>query len=70
VQKYEWRRLTPNQIVDAVVKVIGKGRARRADVEAIVKKMSKLCKLSKRTRSSESKNQKQLAKKYSAALRY
>jgi hypothetical protein len=34
-----------------------------------VEKMSKLCELSKRTRSSESKNQKQFAKKYSAALR-
>ena len=63
------RRLTRNQIVDAAVKIIGEGRARRADVEAIVEKMSKLCELWKRTRSSESKNQKQFAKQYSAALR-
>ena len=63
------RRLTLNQIVDAAVKIIGEGRARRADVQAIVEKMSKMCELSKRTRSRESKNQKQFAKQYSAALR-
>jgi hypothetical protein len=63
------RRLTPNQIVGAAVKIIGEGRARRADVQAIVEKMSKLCERSKRTRSRESKNQKQFAKQYSAALR-
>ncbi len=63
------RHLTRNQIVDAAVKIIGEGRARRADVEAIVDHMSKLCERSKRTRSRESKNQKQFAKQYSAALR-
>jgi hypothetical protein len=55
--------------VDAAVKIIGEGRARRADVQAIVEKMSKMCELSKRTRSRESKNQKQSAKQYTAALR-
>jgi hypothetical protein len=55
--------------VDAAVKIIGKGRARRADVEAIVEKMSKMCDLANRARSSKSKNQKQFAKQYSAALR-
>jgi len=63
------RRLTPEQIVDAAVKIIGKGIARRADVQAIVEKMSKMCELSKRTRSSVSKNQKQFARRYSLALR-
>jgi hypothetical protein len=63
------RRLTLNQIVDAAAKIIGEGRARRADVQAIVEKMRKMCELSKRTRSRESKNQKQFAKQYTAALR-
>jgi hypothetical protein len=63
------RRLTREQIVKAVVKIIGEGRARLGDVEAKVDQMSKLCEMSKRTRSSESKIQKQFAKQYSAALR-
>ena len=63
------RRLTPNQIVDAAVKIIGEGRARRADIQAIVEKVSKMCERSKRTRLRNSKNQKQFAKQYRAALR-
>jgi hypothetical protein len=63
------RDLTPEQIVDAASKIIGEGRVRRSDVEAILDHMSKLCERSKRTRSRESKNQKQFAKQYSAALR-
>jgi hypothetical protein len=63
------RRLTRDQIVDAAVKIIGKGRSRRDDVEVIVDHMIKLCERSKRTRSRESKNQKQFARQYSAALR-
>ncbi len=63
------KHLTQIQIVDAAVKIIGEDRARRADVEAVVEKMSKLSELSKRKRSSESKNQKRFAKQYSAALR-
>jgi hypothetical protein len=63
------KRLTPTQIVDAAVKIIGEGIARRADVQAIVEKMSKMCELSKRTRLSQSKNQKQFAKRYRLALR-
>jgi hypothetical protein len=63
------QRLSRDQIVDAAVKIIGEGIARRADVQAIVEKMSKMCELSKRTRSSESKNQKQFAKQYRLALR-
>ncbi len=63
------QRLTQIQIVDAAVKIIGKGRARRADVEAIVDQMSKMCELARRTRTSESKNQKQFAEQYGAALR-
>jgi hypothetical protein len=63
------RRLTRDQIVDAAVKIIGEGIAQRADVQAIVEKMSEMCELSKRTRSSESKNQKQFAKQYRLALR-
>jgi hypothetical protein len=62
-------RLTRNQIVDAAVKIIGQSSARRADVGAIVEKMSKMCERSKRTRSSESKNQKRFAKQYGLALR-
>jgi hypothetical protein len=63
------RDLTPEQIVDAASKIIGEGRVRRSDVEAILDHMSKLYERSKRTRSRESKNQKQFAKQYSAALR-
>ena len=63
------RRLTRDQIVDAAVKIIGEGIARRADVQATVEKMSKMCERSKRTRSRESKRQKQFAKRYSLALR-
>ena len=63
------RRLTRRQIVDAAAKIIGGGRVRRADVEATVDKMSKMCERSKRTRSRESKKQKQFAKQYGAALR-
>jgi hypothetical protein len=63
------QRLTRDQIVDTAVKIIGEGIARRADVQAIVEKMSRMCELSKRTRSSESKNQKQFAKQYRLALR-
>ena len=63
------RDLTPKQIVDRAVKIIGEGRARRADIEAKVDQMSKLCEMSNRTRSSESKKQKQFAKQYGAALR-
>ncbi len=63
------RRLTPEQIVNAAVKIIGEGRARRADVRAIVDHMTMLSELSKRKRSSESKNQTRFAKQCSAALR-
>lgn len=63
------QRLSRDQIVDAAVKIIGEGIARRADVQAIVEKMRKMCEQSKRTRSSESKNQKQFAKQYRLALR-
>ncbi len=63
------KRLTRTQIVDAAVKIIGEGIARRADVQAIVEKMSKMCELSKRSRSRESKSQKQFAKQYGLALR-
>ena len=63
------RRLTRSQIVDAAVKIVGEDRARRADVEATVDYMSKLCERSNRTRSRESKAQKQFAKQYGAALR-
>ena len=63
------RRLTRDQIVDAAVKIIGEHIARRADVEATVEKMTKMCDRSKRTRSRESKKQKQFAKRYSLALR-
>jgi hypothetical protein len=63
------RRLSQNQIVDAAAKIIGAGGVRRADVEAIVNRMSKLCEMSKRRRSSESKKQKHFAKQYGAALR-
>ena len=63
------KRLTRIQIVDAAVKIIGEGIVRRADVEAIVENMSKMCELSKRARSSKSKNQKQFAKQYGLALR-
>jgi hypothetical protein len=62
------RQPTPNQIVDAAVKIIG-GRARRADIEVIVDRMIRQCERSKRTRSRESKSQKQFAKQYGAALR-
>ena len=55
--------------MDAAVKIIGEGIARRADVEATVEKMTKMCDRSKRTRSRESKKQKQFAKRYSLALR-
>jgi hypothetical protein len=44
-------RLTPKQIVDAAVKVIGEGRAMRTEVETIVEQMTKQCERSKRTRS-------------------
>ena len=63
------KRPTPTQIVGAAVKIIGEGIVRRADVQAIVEKMSEMCELSKRTRSRESKSQKQFAKQYSLALR-
>jgi hypothetical protein len=63
------RRLTRNRIVDAAVKIIGEERARRADIQEIVDRMSNMCDLSKRARSSKSKNQKRFAKQYSAALR-
>jgi hypothetical protein len=63
------RHLTAEQIVNAAVKIIGEGTARRADVQAIVEKMGKMCEMSKRTRSSVSKKQKQFATRYSLALR-
>jgi hypothetical protein len=63
------RRLTRTQIVDAAVKIIGEGIARRADVQTIVEKMTTMCDRSKRTRSRESKIQKQFATRYSLALR-
>jgi hypothetical protein len=63
------RRLTQNQITDAAVKIIGNGIARRADVQAIVEKMSKMFERGKRARSRESKSQKQFAKQYGLALR-
>ena len=56
------RRLTRNQIVDAAVKIIGEGIARRADVQAIVEKMSKMCELSKRSRSRKVKEPKAVCK--------
>jgi len=55
--------------VDAAVKIIGNGRARRADIELVVDHMNKLCQRAKRTQSRESKSQKQFAKQYGAALR-
>ena len=55
--------------MDAAVKIIGKGIARRADIETTVEKMTKMCERWKRTRSRESKKQKQFAKQYSLALR-
>jgi hypothetical protein len=63
------RRLARNQIVDGAAKIIGEGRVRRVDVEAIVDQMGKMCERSKRNRLRESKNQKQFAKQYGAALR-
>jgi hypothetical protein len=63
------RRLTRNQIVDAAVKIIGEGRARRDDLQVIVDRMIKACERSESTRSRESKKQKQFARQYSAALR-
>ena len=63
------RRLTRDQIVDGAVKIIGERIARQADVEATVEKMTKMCDRSKRTRSRESKRQKEFAKRYSLALR-
>ena len=63
------RRLTRDQILDTAVKIIGKGIARRDDVEVIVEKLVKMCDRSKRTRSRESKKQKYFAKQYSLALR-
>ena len=55
--------------MDTAVKIIGEGIARRADVETTVEEMTKMCDRSKRTRSRESKKQKQFAKRYSLALR-
>jgi len=63
------KRSTQTQIVGAAVKIIGEGIARRADVQAIVEKMSKMCERAKHTRLRESKNRKQLAKQYGLALR-
>jgi hypothetical protein len=63
------RRLTRNQIVDAAVKIIGEGRARRDDLQVIVDRMIKACERLESTRSRESKKQKQFARQYSAALR-
>jgi hypothetical protein len=63
------RRLTLGEIVNAATNIIGEDRVRRADVEATVDRTRKLCEMSNRTRSSESKQQKHFAKQYSAALR-
>lgn len=63
------RPLTRNQIVDAAVKIIGDDRARRDDVQDIVDRMMRACARSERTRSRQSKKQKQFAKQYGAALR-
>ena len=63
------KRPTQTQIVGAAVKIIGKGIARRDDIQAIVEKMSKMCERAKHTRLRESKNQKQFAKQYGLALR-
>jgi hypothetical protein len=63
------RPLTRSQIVDAAVKIIGDDRARRDDLQAIVDRMMTACARSERTRSRQSKKQKQFAKQYSAALR-
>jgi len=63
------RALTRSQIVDAAVKIIGDDRARRDDLQAILDRMMRACARSERTRSRQSKKQKQFAKQYSAALR-
>ncbi len=55
--------------MDSAVKIIGEGIARRADVQATVEKMSKMCERWKHARSSKSKNQKHFAKQYGLALR-
>jgi hypothetical protein len=55
--------------VEAAAKIIGERVASHADVRVIVEKMSKMGEHSKRTRSRESKNQKQFAKQYGLALR-
>jgi hypothetical protein len=51
------RNLTRSQIVDAAGKIIGEDRVRRADVEATVDKLNRMCERSKRMRSRESKGQ-------------
>ena len=63
------QRLTRGQIVAAAVKIIGARIARCADVQTIVETLSKMRERSTRTRSSESKTQKQFAKQYRLALR-
>jgi hypothetical protein len=63
------RNLTRGQVADAAAKIIGEGRVQRAEVEATVDKLNKMCERSKRMRSRESKDQKQFAKQYGAALR-
>jgi hypothetical protein len=63
------RNLTRRQILDAAAKMIGEHRAHRADIEATVDKLNKMRERSKRTRSRESKGQKQFAKQYGATLR-
>jgi hypothetical protein len=55
--------------VQEAVKIIGGGRAQRADVEEILNHMSKQCEWWKWERSRVSKDQKEFAKQYSAALR-
>jgi hypothetical protein len=55
--------------VDAAAKIIGEDRVQRADVEVTVDQINKVCERSKRTRSRESKEQKQFARQYGAALR-
>jgi hypothetical protein len=63
------RRLTRDQTINAAVKIIGFSRAQRDGVEKIVDYMNVLSERAKRTRSRESKTQKQFAKQYGAALR-
>jgi hypothetical protein len=61
--------LTLEQRVQEAMEIIGKGNASRADVEATVDRMNKLCAQSKRIRSRGSQKQKKFAEPYGLALR-